>query len=178
MTRPWMQRTALLALLLLMAGRIALLAAQAPKPSQKASVMQQIAGTTVTIDYSRPVARGRELFGKLVPWGKIWNPGADAATSILLSTDVKVNGQPLPKGSYTIWAEPQPGSWTVIFSKAYPVFHIPYPAGKDALRVTTTPRTGGHMETLSFYFPVVDGKRAELVLHWGAVVVPLQLDVP
>ena len=66
----------------------------------------------------------------------------------------------------------------MIFSRAHPVFHTPYPAGRDALRVAVTPRAGEHMETLSFYFPVVDGKKAELVLHWGTVVVPLQLDVP
>jgi len=152
--------------------------AQAVKPSQRGTVSQRIANTLVSIDYSRPVAHGRELFGALVPYGRIWNPGADAATNITLSTDIKVNGQTLPAGSYSIWAEPQPEKWTIIFSRAYPVFHRPYPAGKDALRVTATPRAGSHIETLAFYFPVVDGKKAELVLHWGTVVVPLQLEAP
>ncbi|OFW09407.1 MAG: hypothetical protein A3G20_06205 [Acidobacteria bacterium RIFCSPLOWO2_12_FULL_59_11] len=153
-------------------------AAQEPRPSQHGSVRQQIAGTLVTIEYNRPVARGRELFGKLVPWGRIWNPGADTATSITLSTSVQVNGQTLAAGTYSLWAEPQPQRWTIIFSRAYPVFHRPYPAGRDALRVTATPRSGAPMETLAFYFPVVDGKHAELALHWGTVVVPLQLEVP
>ena len=152
--------------------------AQAPRPSQHGSVSQQIADTRGTIEYNRPVARGRKLFGALVPWGRIWNPGADAATNIAFSTDVKVNGQPLAAGTYSLWAEPEPDRWTIIFSRAYPAFHTPYPAGQDALRVSVTPRTGEHMETLSFYFPVVDGKKAELVLHWGTVVVPLQLEVP
>lgn len=152
--------------------------AQAVKPSQHGTVSQRIADTEVSLDYNRPVARGRELFGALVRYGRIWNPGADEATSITVSTDIKVNGQTLPAGSYSIWAEPQPDKWTIIFSRAYPVFHTPYPAGKDALRVTVTPRKGEHMETLAFYFPVVDGKKAELVLHWGTVVVPLQLEVP
>ncbi|MBI3895807.1 MAG: DUF2911 domain-containing protein [Acidobacteria bacterium] len=154
------------------------LAAQAPRPSQHGSVSQQIADTLVILEYNRPVARGRELFGKLVPWGRIWNPGADDATSITLSTDVQVNGQKLASGTYSLWAEPQPDRWTIIFSRAHPVFHVPYPAGKDALRVMATPRTGQHMETLAFYFPAVDGKKAELVLHWGTVVVPLELEVP
>jgi len=170
-----------LMLLSVLGGSVALCtpaAAQSPPLSQHGSVSQQIAGTRVTIDYNRPVARGRTLFGSLVSWGEVWNPGADNATSITLSTGVKVNGQTLAAGSYTIWAEPQPDRWTIIFSRAYPAFHTPYPAGQDALRVTTTPRTGSHMETLAFYFPVVEGKHAELVLHWGTVVVPLQLDVP
>ena len=152
---------------------------EGPKPSQHGTVSQQIADTLVTIEYNRPVARGRELFGSLVQWGRIWCPGADAATAITLSTDLTVNGAKLPKGSYTIWAEPNPDRWTVIFSRAYPAFHTPYPgAARDALRVQATPRTSEHMETLSFYFPVVDGKRAELVLHWGTGVVPLQIEVP
>ena len=152
----------------------------APRPrlSQHGSVSQQIAGTLVIIEYNRPVARGRELFGKLVPYGRIWNPGADAATNIAFSTSVQVNGQALAAGTYSLWAEPHPDRWTIIFSRAHPVFHVPYPRGQDALRVEVTPRSGEHMETLTFHFPVVDGQKAELVLHWGAVVVPLQIEVP
>ena len=170
-----------LMLLSVLSGAMALcppVNAQSPPLSQHGSVSQQIAGTRVTIDYNRPVARGRTLFGALVSWGEVWNPGADNATSITLSTGLKVNGQALAAGSYTVWAQPQPDRWTIIFSRAYPAFHTPYPAGQDALRVTAVPRTGPHMETLAFYFPVVDGRHAELVLHWGTVVVPLQLEVP
>ena len=149
-----------------------------PRLSQHGAVSQTINDTVITIDYNRPVARGRELFGSLVRWGEIWCPGADQATSITLTTDMVVNGETLAAGSYTIWASPNPDEWTIIFSHAYPAFHRPYPAGRDALRVSATPRTGDHMETLSFYFPVVDGKHGELVLHWGTVVVPLELEVP
>jgi len=151
--------------------------AQAPKPSQHGSVSQQIAGTTITIEYNRPVARGRTLFGSLVPYGRVWCPGADYCTTIQLSTDVKINGQTLAAGTYSLWAEPQPERWTMIFNKAEPVFHTRYPADQDVLRVQSTARQGQQMETLAFYFPVVDGKHAELVLHWGTVVVPLSIDV-
>ena len=152
--------------------------AQAPRPSQHGSVTQQVAGTTITVDYNRPVARGRTLFGSLVPYGRVWCPGADSCTTIQVSTDVKVNGQTLGRGTYSVWAEPQPERWTMIFSSAAPVFHTRYPGDKDVLRVQVTPRQGSHMETLAFYFPVVDGNHAELVLHWGTVVVPLSIDVP
>jgi hypothetical protein len=151
---------------------------QSPRASQHGSVSQQIADTLVTIEYNRPVARGRELFGGVVSWGRIWNPGANEATSIKLSTDVKINGQTLAAGTYTMWADVEPKDWTIIFSRATNVWHIPYPPGRDVLRVQTTPRSGSHMETLTFYFPVVDGKKAELVLHWGTMVVPLELEVP
>jgi hypothetical protein len=149
------------------------------KPSQHGSVLQRIANTEITITYNRPVARGRELYGKLVPWGKIWCPGADEATSIKLSTDIQINGATLPAGSYSIWAEPNPTEWTIIFSKAHPVFHLPYPgAARDALRIQAIARSGQHMETMTYHFPIVDGKRAELVLHWGTVAVPMQIEVP
>lgn len=74
--------------------------------SQAAAVSQRIANTEVTITYSRPVARGRALFGELVPYGKVWNPGADQATAVAISRDVHVNDQPLPAGKYSLWAIP------------------------------------------------------------------------
>jgi hypothetical protein len=151
-------------------------AAQTPKPSQHASITQRINATTVTLEYNRPVARGRELFGALVPWGRVWCPGADDCTSITVSTDIKIEGKALPAGTYSLWAEPGPETWTMIVNKVQ-AFHTRYPAGQDVLRLTVTPRSGPHMETLAFYFPVVDGRHAELVLHWGTVVVPMAIDV-
>jgi len=152
--------------------------AQAPRPSQHGSVSQQIANTTITIEYNRPVARGRAIFGSLVPYGRVWCPGADNCTTIQVSTDVKINGQSLARGTYSVWAEPEQDHWTMIFNSAQPVFHTRYPADKDVLRVQVVPRQGSHMETLAFYFPVVDGTHAELALHWGTVIVPLSIDVP
>jgi hypothetical protein len=152
--------------------------AQAPRPSQHGSVSQQVAGTTITVEYNRPVARGRALFGSLVPYGRVWCPGADNCTTIQVSTDVKINGQALGRGTYSLWAEPQPERWTMIFNSAQPVFHTRYPVDKDVLRLPVTPRDGPHMETLAFYFPVVEGNHTELVLHWGTVMVPLSIDVP
>jgi hypothetical protein len=154
------------------------LSAQRTRLSQHGSVSQEIGDTTITIEYNRPVARGRDLFGALVPWGRVWCPGADECTSIQLTTAVTINGQKLAAGHYSLWAEPNPDKWTIIFSRGYPAFHTQYPSGRDALRISTVPKKGEHMETLSFYFPVVDGKHAELVLHWGTVVVPLTIDVP
>lgn len=145
------------------------------KKSQHATVMQRVGRTEVSLVYNRPVARGRRLFGGIVPWGQPWNPGADDATTITVSRDVRVNGAPLPAGSYSVWAIPDSARWTVIFSRAADVFHTPYPEGKDALRVAAVPRAGPHMETLGFYFPAVEGATAELVMHWGETVVPLAL---
>ena len=160
---------------------VAALSAQEPpkiKPSQHGSVSQRVADTTITVEYNRPVARGRELFGRLVPYGRIWCPCADDATTVEVSTGVTVEGKDLPAGRYSLWTEPEPERWTVIFNKNAGAWHTRYPEGQDALRVQVVPRTGSHMETMAFYFPAVDGKKAELVLHWGTTIVPLGLEVP
>lgn len=169
--------------LVVVCGFVATIGAQqqeAPKikPSQHGSVSQRIADTTITVDYNRPVARGRELFGRLVPYGRIWCPCADDATTVDVSTPVTIEGKELAAGRYSLWTDPEADRWTVIFSKNANAWHTRYPEGQDALRVQVTPRTGSHMETLAFYFPVVDGRKAELALHWGTVVVPLKIDVP
>jgi hypothetical protein len=147
--------------------------------SQAAAVSQRVANTEITITYSRPVARGRALFGALVPYDQVWNPGADQATAIAFTRDVHVNDQALPAGKYSVWAIPRADGWTMIFSQAADVYHTPYPGeAKDALRLEVEPEQGAHMEALTFYFPVVEGKDAVLRLHWGEVMVPLSVRVP
>ena len=78
-----------------------------PRPSQHGSVSQRINDTTITIEYNRPVARGREIFGKLVPYGRIWCPCADDATTVEVSKAVRIEGQELAAGKYSLWTEPQ-----------------------------------------------------------------------
>jgi len=148
------------------------------RKSQAATVGQTVGHTTIEIDYRRPVARGRTLFGGIVPFGVPWNPGADQATSIRFSRDVQVEGRAVGAGAYSIWMIPDTAQWTFILSRASDVFHTPYPEGQDALRILVTPRRGAHIETLAFYFPMVDGTRAELVMHWGEAVIPLRIDAP
>ena len=152
---------------------------EAVPKSQPGAVAQHVANTEITLTYSRPVARGRQLFGALVPYDEVWNPGADQATAINFSRNVEIEGQPLPAGKYSIWAIPRPDQWTIIFSRAADVFHIPYPGeDSDALRVNVRPERSTHVETLTFEFPVVDGKDAVLRLHWGDVMVSMAVRVP
>jgi hypothetical protein len=147
--------------------------------SQRGSVSQRIANTEITVTYGRPVARGRTLFGTLVPYGRMWHPGADDATAIATTRDTEINGKALPAGKYSLWTIPREGAWTVIFSRNADVFHTSYPGeAADALRLEVTPETGAHMETLTYYFPVVEGKDATLRLHWGTMIVPLAIRVP
>lgn len=161
------------------AGELPILALEDVKPSQSGSVRQEVANTAIEITYDRPVARGRDLFGGIVPFGEIWNPGANDATAISFSRDVTVNGNPLPAGRYSLWAIPDPNRWTIVFNRQADVYHTPYPGeGDDALRLMASPRRGAHMETLAFYFAAVEKKDAELRLHWGETYVPLRITVP
>jgi hypothetical protein len=149
-------------------------------PSQRGTVTQNIAHTEVSVAYGRPVARGRELFGSLVPWDAIWHPGADSATRVRFSRDVLVEGQPLRAGEYSLWMIPRESApWTVIFSRAARVFHLPYPgANRDALRVDVTPEQVSHMESFAIYFPVVLRDTAVMRLHWGTTALPLRIKAP
>ena len=151
------------------------LSGQVIRPSQAAEVMQWVGGAKIDVTYHRPVARGRVLFGKLVPFGRVWSPSADSAALFTTSKPLTVNGAALPAGSYTIWTIPGESEWTVIFSTEHPVPHLFYPQGKDALRVKAVARSGDHFETLAIYFPIVDADSAEMVIHWGRTAVPLKI---
>ncbi|MEX1258610.1 MAG: DUF2911 domain-containing protein [Gemmatimonadota bacterium] len=146
--------------------------------SQPARVTQRMGTTELTIVYNRPVARGRELFGALVPWDSIWNPGADEATRLEVDEEISIEGQALPAGRYSIWAIPGREEWTLIFSRAWDVQHRPYPEGNEVLRLRVRPEEAGHMETLGFYFPMATADSATLALHWGPVRVPIAIRRP
>ena len=146
--------------------------------SQPARVVQRMGSTEITVVYNRPVARGRELFGALVPWDSMWNPGADEATRLELSEDIQIAGQALPAGRYSIWAIPGPQEWTLAFNRAWDVDHLTYREDNDALRLQVRPQSAGHMEALAFYFPYAEADSAMLAMHWGATMLPLPIRRP
>jgi len=148
--------------------------------SQRGSVSQTVAFTTISVEYGRPVARGRALFGQLVPWDSIWHPGADSATRLSIDHDVLIEDHALRAGEYSLWLVPRAhGPWTVIFSRAAHVFHKPYPGpSDDMLRVDVTPESVSHVETLAIYFPNVLRDTAVMRIHWGTVGVPIRIKAP
>ena len=152
------------------------------RPSEHGTVSQQVGSTTITVEYDRPGARGRALFGegKVVHWGEVWTPGANWATTIEVDRTVRIDGHPLPKGKYSLWLIPQapPTPWTLLFSRAEKRFHTRLPsADDDQLRVQVRPEQGAHMEALAWYFPIVTPEGATLRMHWGTTVVPVQIGV-
>jgi hypothetical protein len=149
--------------------------AQEIRKSQLASVSQMIGIARVEIIYRRPVARGRELFGGVVRWGHLWSPSADSAAIFSTTRDLTISGSRLPAGRYSVWMIPDKQLWTVIFSSATPAFHLDHTEGRDVLSLKVRPREGDHMESLAFYFPMVDSDSAVLALHWGKTVIPMPI---
>jgi len=154
-------------------------AAQGVPFSQHGTVSQRVSHTNIAIEYNRPVARGRTLFGALVKWDSVWHPGADSATRITLDKDVVLEDKPLARGEYSIWLIPRERApWTLILSSATHVFHSPYPGPQhDVLRVDISPERGAHMETLAYYFPVVGRDSVVLRMHWGETILPIRIRV-
>ena len=88
---------------------------ETPQPSPFSKIEQKVGLTDVTLEYSRPSMRGREVFGNLVPFGKMWRSGANKNTIITFSNPVKIDGQDLKAGSYSIFITPSATSWDVVF---------------------------------------------------------------
>jgi DUF2911 family protein len=87
-----------------------------PSPAAKASCALAD-GKTITVDYSSPRAKGRKIFGGLVPYGEVWRAGANEATTFVTTTDLMVGGTHVPAGSYTIFAIPNKDKWSLVVSK-------------------------------------------------------------
>ncbi len=134
------------ALVLMMAAMVTTSRAQEDKgkrPSPAAHTEFQFTdGKTITVDYSSPRAKGRKIFGGLVPYGQVWRAGANEATTFVTNTDVTVGGKTIPAGAYTLFVIPDQDKWTLIVSKKIknakggPLWGIPYPGeGDDLVRV-------------------------------------------
>jgi len=150
-------------------------AQQYVRRSQRAGVSQTVNTTEIRVTYGRPVARGRRLFGS----GGIvihspWTPGADEATVVEFSRDVRVAGHPLAAGRYGLWLRPDRDPWGVIFTSAPDVWHVPYRPGNEVLEFELAPTPGDSTELLTFTFPMVATDSAVLQFAWGTT----RLDFP
>lgn len=148
-----------------------------PRVSQKATVMQRVGLTDVTITYSRPGVKGRAIWGGLVPYNKVWRTGANEATAITITDAVKINGQALPAGTYSLHTIPGKDSWTIIFNKTDKQWgSYNYDQSKDALRIQVKPQESPNQEWMSFSFPDVGANAATVELAWEKVRVPFRIE--
>ena len=177
-----------------------------PRVSPKASVMQRIGVTDVTITYSRPGVKGRKIWGDplpeqaakvkgeatldnqnerpkdavIVPYGHVWRAGADDATKFVVSDDVLINGQKLAAGSYSLHTIPTRDEWTIVFNgEANQWGSFNYDPAKDTLRVKVKPQTvAENQEWLAYVFEPVGEDSAQVNIRWEKISVPFTIKVP
>lgn len=130
----------------------------------------KIGGADVNITYGRPKVKGRTIWGNLVPYSKVWRAGADEATTVTFSQNVKVEGQDVPAGTYALFFIPEKDEWTVILNKVpqqWGAFR--YDESQDQLRAKVKPMaTDEPVEELTY--DVADDK---IVLKWEKLAVPV-----
>src|SRR5690349_3623492 len=149
-----------------------------PRVSQRGSVTQRIGLTDITINYHRPAVGGREIWGKIVPYGKVWRAGANDNTTITFADDVTVEGKPLAAGTYGLHMIPDKDQWTIIFSKNSTSWgSFSYDEKEDALRVNVKPRAEDAFEDLTYTFDDVKPESAVATLRWEKLAVPFQIGV-
>ncbi|HET7711000.1 MAG TPA: DUF2911 domain-containing protein, partial [Thermoanaerobaculia bacterium] len=148
-----------------------------PRVSQKATVMQSVGLTDITISYSRPGVKGRTIWGDLVPYDKVWRSGANEATTINFSEDVWIDGKKLAKGTYSIHTVPGKSQWQVILNSVADQWgSYSYDQSKDVVRFNVTPQKAQFTEWLTYEFPDVQSDKATIALRWENVSVPFVVE--
>jgi hypothetical protein len=149
-----------------------------PRVSQRGTVTQRIGLTDVTITYHRPAAGGREIWGKTVPYGKVWRAGANENTTITFTDDVSIEGKPLAAGTYGLHTIPDKDQWTIIFSRNSTSWgSFSYDEKEDALRVTVKPHAAESFNALTYVFEDVKPDSAAATLRWEKLAVPFGISV-
>ena len=149
-----------------------------PRASQHAVVTQRIGITDITVNYHRPLVNGRQIFGKVVPYGQVWRAGANENTTISFSDPVTIEGQPLDKGTYGLHMIPGENQWTVIFSRNSTAWgSFTYKQEEDALRVNVKPQSAEAHDALTYDFDEVKPDSTVVTMRWDKVAVPFKVAV-
>ncbi|MFL6429035.1 MAG: DUF2911 domain-containing protein [Acidobacteriaceae bacterium] len=149
-----------------------------PRVSQHAEVLQRIGITDITIQYARPLVRGRKIFGGLAPYGKPWRAGANENTTIAFSDPVTIDGRALAKGTYGLHMIPGESSWIIAFSRNSTAWgSFTYDPAEDALRITVTPETMANQDVLSYAIDDPTLTSAVVTMRWEKVGVSFKVGV-
>ncbi len=142
-------------------------------PSAKASAM--VVGASITIDYSAPSMRGRKIFGGLVPYGVVWRTGANAATTLKTSANLKIGTLSVPAGTYTLYSMPGADAWKLIVNKQTGQWGTVYNANQDLGRVDLkVGKNAKSVEKMVIDFDHTKGSMTMLHIRWA----DLDLSVP
>lgn len=148
-----------------------------PQPSSNQHIKQEFGQGTVELNYSRPSAKGRAIYGNLVPYGKLWRTGANAATRISFNEPVQINGKNIDTGSYALYAIPGENEWTLIINKGFKNSGTSgYTESDDVVRVNVKPVKMNHaVETFTIQFANVEAMKMDIQIMWDKTMVTLPI---
>jgi hypothetical protein len=152
-----------------------------PAPSPTQTIKQDFGLGNIELTYSRPVAKGRKVFGDLVPYNDIWRTGANGATILKLNDSYEIGGKLLDTGSYALYTIPNADSWTVILNKGVKNWGVDgYTDSADVVRFTVTPmKTKTKVESFTMQFADVKPQTCELHIMWEktAIAIPIKANI-
>ena len=152
-----------------------------PAPSPKSTVEQMVGLTEVTVEYSRPSKKGRNIFGDLVPFGKLWRTGANKNSIVTFSDDVVIKGQTLKKGSYAIFTTPKVDMWEVVFYSDTENWGTPENWNEKNVALSTNvdaQMLSNAVETFTIGINNLDNNYGHLELSWDKTLVAVKFEVP
>jgi hypothetical protein len=156
-------------------------AIKTPAASTAQSVKQEFGLSSVELSYSRPNAKGRTIFGDLVPYNAVWRTGANSATTLTFSDEVMIGGKKVPAGKYGLLTIPNTASWTIILTRQTDVTSpAAYKQDQDVVRITATPQDMPFdTETFTMQFMNVKANSMDLLILWErtAVFLPISMDI-
>ncbi len=152
---------------------------QFPAPSPACTIKQRVGLTDIEISYSRPSAKGRDIFGGVVPFDKVWRTGANQATKVIFSTPVKLNGNDIAAGTYALMTIPGKDEWTIIINKGSEQWGADkYDEKSDIIRFKAKPvKVTQALETFTIEFNQIRENSSLLNLSWDKTEVPIKLEV-
>lgn len=152
-----------------------------PAASPSQTVKQEFGLSSVELSYSRPAMKGRRIFGDLVPYGKVWRTGANAATTITFGADVTFGGKKVPAGKYGLLTIPNSYEWTVILTRQLDVTSpAAYKEDQDVARVKiSTTNLPFPLESFLITFDNVLASSMNMIIGWDqtVVIIPVTTDV-
>jgi hypothetical protein len=143
------------------------------RASPHETVSETVGRAAISVTYGRPYTRGRAIFGALVPYGRVWCPGADEATVLESDRDLRFGTLTVPAGPHTIWMLPTEDAWTLIVSTQPSGFHTRYPSSSDLGRIDLQKRTlPAPIEQLTFVIRATPtGSGGTLAMQWATTEV-------
>ncbi len=141
-----------------------------PTLSPLSEITQEVALTQVKLSYARPSAKGRKVFGDLVPFGEVWRTGANASTKLTFSEDVKIEGNPLKAGTFALYSIPGEAEWTIIIHSNITHRAIAggvYKPAEDVFRFKVKPaKTSNYVETFTIQFGDITTNSTKVAIAW------------